>query len=136
MLISVGADEVLASDRMKCAKTNNFRLGHKLKTWSCTTTSVEHCLWPSSGIPTTGLMHLYLQRHPPYGAYTQAPSGYIPHGPPISRLLNPCNAIFNTLVLILLLITWTSSTITNSSKKECPSDFSHVSCIKVHTFLT
>ncbi|CAN6990242.1 unnamed protein product [Brassica rapa subsp. trilocularis] len=37
---------------MKCAKTNNFRLGHKLKTRSCTTASVEHCLWPSSGIPT------------------------------------------------------------------------------------
>lgn len=106
MLISVGADEVLASDRMKCAKTNNFRLGHKLKTWSCTTTSVEHCLYMAIIRHTYHrLMHLYLQRHPPYGAYTQVPSGYIPHGPPISRLLNPCNAIFNTLVLILLLIT-------------------------------
>ncbi|KAF3534409.1 hypothetical protein DY000_02041163 [Brassica cretica] len=83
--------EVLASDRMKCAKTNNFRLGHKLKTvlhnhisGTLLMAIIRHTYHR--------LMHLYLQRHPPYGAYTQAPSGYIPHGPPISRLLNPSSA--------------------------------------------
>ncbi|CAG7889075.1 unnamed protein product [Brassica rapa] len=90
---------------MKCAKTNNFRLGHKLKDLVLHNRISGTLLMAIIRHTYHRLMHLYLQRHiqhthlsynPPYGAYTQAPSGYIPHGPPISGLLNPCNAIFNT----------------------------------------
>uniref|UniRef100_A0A0D3CKH0 Uncharacterized protein n=2 Tax=Brassica oleracea TaxID=3712 RepID=A0A0D3CKH0_BRAOL len=62
---------------------------------SCTSTSVEHCLWPSLGIPTTyflctsscsGLSNTHAgynpSQTPTIPSYTQAPSGYIPLAQP------------------------------------------------------